>query len=78
MRKKQEPTVKAAKPKKVKGAPKLPAQILAHRVSCSDTIESIAAQYAAKPSAIISENVMQYPAIAAGIIEPGWTLSIKL
>lgn len=52
-------------------------KVYAHRVSHTDSIRSIAAKYGATPSAVISANAAQYPAIASGILEEGWTLTIR-
>lgn len=74
MRRKSEAKQPAKEPQ---AAPQVAApKVYAHRVSHTDSIRSIAAKYGATPSAVISANTVQYPAIASGILEEGWTLTI--
>lgn len=75
MRRKSEAKQPAKEPQ---AAPQVAApKVYAHRVSHTDSIRSIAAKYGATPSAVISANAAQYPAIASGILEEGWTLTIR-
>ena len=74
MRRKSEAKQPAKEPQ---AAPQVAApKVYAHRVSHTDSIRSIAAKYGVTPSAVISANAAQYPAIASGILEEGWTLTI--
>lgn len=75
MRRKSEAKQPATEPQAA--PPAAAPKVYAHRVSRTDSIRSIAAKYGAAPSAVISANAAQYPAIASGILEEGWTLTIR-
>lgn len=75
MRRKSEAKQPATEPQAA--PPEAAPKVYAHRVSRTDSIRSIAAKYGASPSAVISANAAQYPAIASGILEEGWTLTIR-
>lgn len=45
-------------------------------VTASDTLGGIAARCGTDCASIIAANRHQYPRIAAGIIEAGWTLTV--